>query len=137
MSNGPGDMLEFNRKLIAEFRATGGRLSGPMQGRQLLLLTTRGARSGQERTTVVGYRPYGGGYAIIASNDGAPKAPAWFHNLMADPIATVEVGAEKVRVRARVAQPQERPELARRIEYLAPQQEKTEREIPIVVLDPV
>jgi deazaflavin-dependent oxidoreductase (nitroreductase family) len=128
-------MKDFNDRLIAEFRANGGRLSGPMQGRQLLLLTTKGARSGAQRTTVVGYRPYGDAYAIIASNNGAPKAPAWFHNLMSDPVATIEVGAQKFQVRARVAGPDERPELTKLIEYLESQQAKAEREIPIVVLE--
>jgi deazaflavin-dependent oxidoreductase (nitroreductase family) len=131
----PQDMKAFNEKLIAEFRDTGGRLSGSMQGRQLLLLTTKGARSGAPRTTVVGYRPNGDGYAVIASNNGAPKAPAWFHNLMADPSATVEVGPEKLQVTARVASGAERAELAKRIEYLGGQQAKTEREIPIVLLE--
>src|SRR5947207_11826928 len=95
----PQDMKAFNQKLIVEFRAGGGKLSGPMEGRQLLLLTTKGARSGEERTVVIGYRPYAEAYATIASNNGAPKAPAWFHNLMADPVATVEVGADKFKAR--------------------------------------
>jgi deazaflavin-dependent oxidoreductase (nitroreductase family) len=128
-------MKEFNDRLIEEFRATGGRLSGQMQGRQVLLLTTKGSRSGAQRTTVVGYRPYGDAYAIIASNNGAPKPPAWFHNLLAEPAATIEVGAEKFQVRARVARAEERPELTKLIEYLEPQQAKAGREIPIVVLE--
>ena len=84
---------------------------------------------------VVGFRAYGDGYAVIASNNGAPKSPAWFHNLLADPTATVEVGPQKFKVRARVARPEERPELARRIDYLERQQALTKREIPIVVLE--
>jgi deazaflavin-dependent oxidoreductase (nitroreductase family) len=131
----PQDINAFNEKLIAEFRANAGRLSGPMEGRQLLLLTTKGARSGMERTVVVGYRPHGDSYAIIASANGAPKAPAWYHNLMADPVAAAEVGPEKFQVRARVAEAGERAELAKRIEYLESQQAKTNREIPIVVLE--
>ena len=131
----PQDMKAFNQKLIAEFRANGGKLSGPMEGRQLILLTTKGAKSGEERTVVIGYRPYGDAYATIASNNGAPKNPAWFHNLMADPAATAEVGQEKFEVRARVAEPDERAELAQRIEYLEQQQARTGREIPIVVLE--
>src|SRR6266446_4957474 len=89
----PADMKAFNAKLIEEFRAGNGHLSGPMAGRQLLLLTTTGARSGEQRTAVVGYRPYGDGLAIIASDNGAPRAPKWFANLTKDPVATVEVGS--------------------------------------------
>ena len=128
-------MRAFNRVLIDQFRANGGRLSGPMEGRQLMLLTTKGARSGEQRTVVIGYRPHGAAFAVIASDNGAPKSPAWYHNLIADPTATAEVGPDKFKVRARVAGPEERPELAEKIEYLAPQQALTSREIPIVVLE--
>ena len=131
----PQDMNAFNEKLIADFRATGGRMSGQMQGRQLMLLTTTGARTGRPRTVVIGYRPLRDAYAVIASNNGAPKPPAWFHNLMADPVGTVEVGAEKFQVKARVAQGEEKTEAASRIEYLEGQQAKAEREIPIVLLE--
>ena len=130
-------MKAFNAKLIEEFRANDGRLSGPMAGRQLLLLTTTGARSGEQRTAVVGYRPYGDQLAIIASDNGAAEAPRWFANLKKDPIATVEVGSEKFKVRTRVATPDERPKIASLIEYLGPQQERTSREIPIVILERV
>ena len=133
----PNDMRAFNAKLIEEFRANHGQMSGQMAGRQLLLLTTAGAKSGQPRTVVVGYRPYGDDLAIIASDNGAPKAPDWFANLKQDPVATVEVGSEKFKVRTRVASPQERPEIAKLIEYLGPQQERTQREIPIVILERV
>ena len=133
----PNDMRAFNAKLIEEFRANQGQMSGQMAGRQLLLLTTTGAKSGQQRTVVVGYRPYGDDLAIIASDNGAPKAPDWFANLKQDPVATVEVGSEKFKVRTRLASPEERPEIAKLIEYLGPQQERTQREIPIVILERV
>jgi deazaflavin-dependent oxidoreductase (nitroreductase family) len=131
----PADMNEFNRKLISDFRATGGRMSGPMAGRSLLLLTTTGARSGEARTTVLGYGRKGDRYVVIASNNGAPAHPAWYHNLLADPHATVEVGPEKIAVRARTAEPRERDDLARTVPYLAQQQDLTSREIPLVVLE--
>jgi len=133
----PHDMRAFNVKLIEEFRANHGQMSGQMAGRQLLLLTTTGAKSGRQRTAVVGYRPYRDDLAIIASDNGAPKAPQWFANLEKDPVATVEVGNEKFKVRTRVASPEERPEIAKLIEYLGPQQKLTEREIPIVILERV
>ena len=128
-------MKAFNSKVIEEFRANGGQLSGPMEGRQLLLLTTTGAKSGQQRTVVIGYRPYGDDLAVIASDNGAPKAPKWFANLTKDPVATVELGNEKFRVRTRIASRDERSKVARLIEYLGPQQERTQREIPIVILE--
>ena len=96
---------------------------------------TRSRAAGRQRTAVVGYRPYGDDLAIIASDNGAPKAPKWFANLKQDPVATVEVGNEKFKVRTRVASPDERPKIATLIEYLGPQQERTQREIPIVILE--
>jgi deazaflavin-dependent oxidoreductase (nitroreductase family) len=131
----PPDMKAFNEKVIAEFRANGGRLSGRLEGSKVLLLTTRGSKSGEERTVVIGYRPYADAYAVIASNNGAPEPPHWFHNLMADPTATVEVGPDRFQVRARVAEGKEREEAAKSIDYLGPQQEKAGHEIPVVLLE--
>jgi len=131
----PTDMKAFNAKVIAEFRANNGQLTGPLAKSKVLLLTTTGARSGQPRTTVVGYRRRGDEYVLIASNNGAPGSPAWFFNLRANPVATVEVGAERFEVRSRVATPEERPELTKVVEYLERQQALTGREIPIVVLE--
>lgn len=131
----PSDINAFNEKLIAEFRANHGNLTGQMAGRQVLLLTTTGARSFMPRTVVIGYRPYGDKLAVIASANGAEKNPAWLHNLRANPVATVEVGPASYQVKAKVAAPEERPELAKVVEYLERQQALTRREIPIVVLE--
>ena len=131
----PPDMKAFNEKLIAEFRANHGQLSGPMAGRQVLVLTTTGAKSFLPREVVIGYRPHGDSFAAIASNNGADRAPWWFHNLLANPVATVEVGPETLQVKARVAGPEERAELAKVIDYLERQQALTSREIPIVVFE--
>jgi deazaflavin-dependent oxidoreductase (nitroreductase family) len=133
----PSDMKAFNEKLIAEFRANHGKLSGPMAGREPMLLTTKGSKSGRDRTVVVGYRRAGDLYLMIGSNNGSDVAPSWFGNLLADPIATVEVGSDKFKARARVATPQERPEYAKLIDYLERQQALTSREIPIVVLEKI
>jgi deazaflavin-dependent oxidoreductase (nitroreductase family) len=100
-----------------------------------MLLTTTGAKSGKERTAVLGFRKDGDHYVAIASGNGAPSHPAWYLNLQARPIATVEVGADKFKVRARTAGPDERDHLKQVIPYLAQQQTLTTREIPIVVLD--
>ena len=131
----PTDMNAFNRKLIDEFRANRGQLSGPMAGSSLMLLTTTGARSGKERTTVIGYRKDGGRFVAIASGNGAPSHPAWYRNLQARPIATVEVGPDKIKVRARTARPEEREQLKRVVPYIEQQQTLTTREIPIVVFE--
>jgi deazaflavin-dependent oxidoreductase (nitroreductase family) len=131
----PTDMNAFNRKLIEEFRANRGQLSGPMAGRELMVLTTTGAKSGKERTTVIGYRRDGDGFLAIASGNGAVSHPAWYLNLQARPIATIEVGPEKFKVRTRTARPEERERLSRLVPYLEQQQTLTTREIPIVVFE--
>src|SRR5256885_15310056 len=110
----PSDMKAFNEKLIAEFRANHGKLSGPMAGREPMLLTTKGSKSGRDRTVVVGYRRGGDLYVVIGSNNGSDAAPSWFHNLRADPIATGGVGPHPVKARGGGAPPPERagvPEL--------------------------
>lgn len=131
----PTDMREFNKKVITEFRANYGEFSGPMAGRSLLLLTTTGARSGESRTTVVGFGRHGDKLVVIASDNGAPVAPDWYHNLLANPSATVELGPERFEVRATTAEPEQRDELAKAVPYLKQQQSLTQREIPLVVLE--
>ena len=130
-------MRAMNRQIIEEFRATRGQLSGRMAGRQLLLLTTTGARTGEPRTAVVGYRKAGDIFVVIASANGAATDPAWYVNLLANPTATVEVGPEKMNVRARTLKGRERDKLAKLVEYLEPQQKLTSRKIPVVALEPV
>ena len=130
-------MRAFNRQIIEEFRATKGQLSGRMAGRQLLLLTTTGARTGERRTAVVGYRKSGDIFVVIASDNGAATNPAWYINLLANPNATVEVGPEKVNVRARTVKSKERDKLAKLVDYLEPQQKLTSRTIPVVALEPI
>ncbi len=131
----PPDMKEFNRKVIEEFRSNKGQLSGPMAGRQLMLLTTKGARTGEERTVVIGYRPAGNSYVVIASDNGAPSDPAWYRNLQAHPHATAEVGDKKFHVHPRTTEGDERELMAALIDYLPQQQKLTERQIPVVVLE--
>ena len=130
-------MRAFNRAVIAEHRANGGKLTGPMEGRTVLLLTTTGRRSGEQRTIVLGYGRHGDRLVVIASDNGAPSAPGWYQNLLADPNATVELGPDKFKVRASTAGPEERDELAKVVPYLERQQQLTRREIPIVVLERV
>ena len=126
-------MKAFNHALIEEWRANSGRLSGAMAGRNLILLTTTGARSGEARTVVLGYGRHGQDLIAIASNNGAPAHPSWYINLLANPTASIELGAEKFDVRARTAAHDERDELSRAVPYLESQQKLTGREIPVVV----
>jgi deazaflavin-dependent oxidoreductase (nitroreductase family) len=133
----PGDMRTFNEALIKEFRANGGTLSGRLANSSLLLLTTIGARTGQARVTPLGYVRDGERYAVIAANAGADKPPDWYHNLLADPRVVVEVGSERFEATARTAEHDERERLVAMIPYFAAQQVKTQRVIPVVVLERV
>jgi deazaflavin-dependent oxidoreductase (nitroreductase family) len=133
------DQHEYNRKLIEEFRATRGTSDGPMAGRAVLLLTTTGARSGQPRTAPMMYVPDGDRLLVIASNLGAQQHPGWYHNLVAHPNVTVEVGAETFDATAVVTKGDERQQLWARIlesyPFFAEHQAKTERQIPVVALE--
>ena len=135
MAQPPPDINAFNQQLIAEFRANQGQLSGHMAGRRVLLLTTTGAKTFQPRTVVIGYRPYGERLAAIASANGAQKNPAWYHNLKANPVATIELGPETFQAKSRIAASQERAELAKVVEYYESQQALVSREIPFVVFE--
>lgn len=132
----PADMKAFNARLIADFRANHGQFTGDMAGRGLLILTTIGARSGEPRSVVLGFGRHGDRLIVIASNNGAPKAPAWYLNLLANPTATIELaGPERFEVRATTAGVEERDELAEAVPYLQQQQSLTARAIPIVVFE--
>ena len=133
----PDDMRAFNEALISEFRANGGKLSGPLATSSLLLLTTIGARTRETRVTPMGYVRDGDHYAVIAANAGADKHPDWYYNLLAQPRVTVEVVSERFEAVARTAEGDERERLIAMIPYFAAQQVKTEREIPVVVLERV
>lgn len=133
------DVDDFNKGVIDEFRANGGRVGGPFEGAPLLLLTSVGARSGAPRTTPVVYLPDGERIVIFASKAGAPTNPAWYHNVLANNSATVEVGGEMFDVDVSVATGEERERLFNQQAELMPQfadyAQKTTREIPVVVLE--
>jgi deazaflavin-dependent oxidoreductase (nitroreductase family) len=133
-------MSDFNRKIIDEFRANEGKVGGPFEGAPVLLLTSTGAKSGEQRTTPVVYQPDGERMVIFASKAGAPENPAWYHNLRANPTATVEVGADTVEVEAVVTDGDERERLFNKQKQLMPQfadyEQKTTRQIPVVALKP-
>ena len=124
------------------YRASGGRLGHrvPGLGAPMLLLDHVGAKSGTNRTSPLLYIPDGDTVAIIASKGGYPKSPGWFHNLRANPETTVQIGGERRPVRARVTEGEERRRLWDRAVELYPTyadyQRRTDREIPVVVLEP-
>jgi deazaflavin-dependent oxidoreductase (nitroreductase family) len=128
----------FNDAIIEEFRANDGRLGGAFKGAPMLLLTTTGARSGRERTTPLAYTTDGDDLVVIASMGGAPKHPAWFHNLVANPGVTVEVGADTFAAHAVAVEGDERDRLYAQMAAILPNfteyQQKTSRRIPVVVL---
>lgn len=136
------DIKEINRKVVEQFRA-GGEIEG-MHRDRLLLLTTVGARSGQSRTTPMMFHRDGDRLLVIASNIGAPKHPDWYHNLVANPRVTVEVGDESdhgdggYEAVATPARGEERERLWRMIKenypFFADHEAKTSRVIPVVVL---
>jgi deazaflavin-dependent oxidoreductase (nitroreductase family) len=130
----PDDVQAYNRRVIEEFRANG----GVEPGRHLLLLTTTGARTGQERTTPMMFIPDGDRILVIASNAGAPRDPDWFRNLVAHPEVTVEVTGDTYRATAEVPRGEERDRLfagvAEKFPFFAEHQAKVTRKIPVVAL---
>jgi F420H(2)-dependent quinone reductase len=122
------------------YRWTGGKIGGKAGALPMLLLTTTGRRSGQPRTTPLGYLPDGDRMVLVASFGGDDRHPQWYLNLQAHPDATVQVGPETKRVRATTATPDEKAVLWPRVVALysgyAGYQEKTSRDIPLVILSP-
>jgi deazaflavin-dependent oxidoreductase (nitroreductase family) len=131
---------DFNAQVIDEFRANEGRVGGMFEGMPLLLLHHTGARSGEQRVNPVAYLLDDGRYVIIASKGGAPEHPAWYHNLLANPDAAIEVGSERFDVRASEATGPEHDRLyaamAARTPQFAEYQKQTDRTIPVIVLTP-
>ncbi|MGW6276988.1 nitroreductase family deazaflavin-dependent oxidoreductase [Kribbella sp. NPDC055071] len=130
-----------NDQAIAEFRANGGRLTGPLADTPVLLLHHTGARSGAPRVTPLVYSRHAGGrLVVVASNGGAAGNPAWLHNLRAHPVATVEIGTDTLPVRATEPVGQDRDQLwaevIARYPSVSSHQAHTARNIPLVVLLP-
>lgn len=132
-------MSDWNTSIIDEFRANGGKVGGPFEGADMLILHTTGARSGQERVHPLVYQAAGDDVVIFASTYGGPKHPAWFRNLVAHPDVTVEIGTETRSAHARVAEGDERERYWVRQKELRPRfaeyEAKTTRTIPVVVLE--
>ncbi|BCJ67600.1 nitroreductase/quinone reductase family protein [Polymorphospora rubra] len=132
---------DFNRSVVDEFRANGGKVGGLFEGGNLLLLTTTGAKSGRWQTSLLGYVRDGDRLLVVASAGGAPRHPAWYHNVIANPLVRVEVGTEIFEAVAVPAQGAERDRLFAHVVEREPgygdYQAGTRRRIPVVVLDRV
>jgi deazaflavin-dependent oxidoreductase (nitroreductase family) len=128
----------FNEKVIAEFRANGGKVGGMFENMKLALLTTTGAKSGLKRTSPVAYLTVDGQPVVVASKGGAPTNPSWYHNLRANPNVVVEVGTEKYAATAQVLEGAARDEAFNKVAAQAPgfgeYQTKTDRVIPVIAL---
>ena len=141
MSSPTEPAKDWNRKTIEEFRANGGKVGGNFAGTPLLLLHTVGARSGGERVNPVMYQDLGyGRVAVFATKAGAPNHPDWYHNLVATRYVTAEIGTETRRFRARTVTGGERDPIwsKQKRDYpgFADYEANTDREIPVVILDP-
>jgi deazaflavin-dependent oxidoreductase (nitroreductase family) len=135
------ERTNWNAAIIDEFRTNGGRVGGNFEGAPLLLLHSTGARTGEERINPMMYQRVGDAYAVFASKGGAPSNPDWYYNLVAHPEASIEIGDDVEKVTARVAGPAEREPIWQRQKERYPgfadYEQKADREIPVVILDPV
>ncbi len=133
-----GNPNDWNKAIIAEFRANDGKVGGQFAGRTLLLLHTIGAKSQQPRINPVAYMKDGDRLVIIASKSGAPTNPDWYYNLIAHPEVTVEVGTEQLQVHASVTAEPDRTRLYQQMVAMMPgfaeYEQKTTRKIPVIIL---
>ena len=135
------EMNDFNQQIVDEFRTNAGKVGGPFKGARLLLLHSTGAKSGKERIAPLAYRTDGEHLVVFGSKAGAPTNPDWYYNLLANPKASVEVGTDTFEVTARVAKGEERDRIwddqKRDVPNFAEYEKKTDRPIPVVVLERV
>ena len=134
------DVNDWNQKIIEEFRANDGKVGGDFEHLPLLLLHHTGAKSGVERVNPLAYQRNGDSLAVFASKGGAPTNPDWFHNLVANPDASIEIGTENYAVTARVATDEERERIwsAQKVafpNFAEYEQSAGKRRIPVVILD--
>jgi deazaflavin-dependent oxidoreductase (nitroreductase family) len=132
---------DFNEKIIAEFRANGGKIGGRFEGAPLLLLHTTGAKTGRSRVKPLAYRRDDNRLVVFGTKGGAPDHPDWYYNLRANPRVTVEVDGDRFDADARVALPDERERIWRLqtqdVPVMADYQERVDRTIPVVILERV
>ncbi|GAA1678667.1 nitroreductase family deazaflavin-dependent oxidoreductase [Nonomuraea maheshkhaliensis] len=131
----------YGKEHVRRYQETDGAEGHDWNNTTVLLLTTKGRKSGRPYTTPLIYQKYGDDHVVVASKGGDPDHPQWFKNLQAEPEVEVQVKGDKFRARARTATPEERPEMWRVMAATWPDydeyQKKTDREIPIVVLERV
>ena len=132
-------MSDWNKQIIAEFRANDGKVGGPFENMTLLLLHTIGAKSGQERINPLATIKDGDRWVIIASKGGAPSNPDWFYNIVATPLVGVEYGTEEFEAQATITEEPERTQLYNKVAALYPAfagyAERTDRVIPVITLE--
>ena len=135
------DINDWNEKVMADFRANGGKVGGDFTGVPMVIVHHTGAKSGRVRHAPLCYLPNGDDVVIFASMGGAPTNPAWYHNLIANPDTTIELGTETIPVRVREAKGAERDELFERQKKAMPPfagyEAATTRVIPVLVLERV
>jgi deazaflavin-dependent oxidoreductase (nitroreductase family) len=133
------DRTLFGQEHVRRYRETGGEVGYIWNGAPTLLLTTTGRRTGEQRTTPLIFGRDGDRFVVVASQGGAPRHPAWYLNLSADPDVELQVKDEVFAARARTAEPEERGRLWELMAGIWPHydayQQKTDREIPVVVLE--
>jgi deazaflavin-dependent oxidoreductase (nitroreductase family) len=132
----------WNDGIIEEFRANEGRVGGRFEGRPLLLLHHRGAKSGVERVNPLAYQDLGdGAVAVFGSRGGSPRNPDWYHNVRANPGVSVEIGTGRIEAKARVAEGEERERIwekqKKEMPGFADYERQTDRQIPVIVIEPV
>ena len=134
------DRDNWNQNIINEFHSNDGKVGGMFEGQPLLLLHTVGRRSGKERVNPLMYQQRGDDYVVFASKGGAPENPDWYYNLISNPEASIEVGKKTISVRGYMVQGDERDKIwkswTREFPQFAEYEEKTDREIPVIRLEP-
>jgi deazaflavin-dependent oxidoreductase (nitroreductase family) len=137
------EVKDWNRKILDEFRENDGKVGGPFEGAPMLILHTKGRKSGEPRENPMVYQQLDDGFAVFASKGGAPTNPDWYFNALANGDVEVELGDRRVRARAREAKGDERERIWReqkqRMPGFAEYETRTEgiREIPVVILEPI
>ncbi|MEV4458782.1 nitroreductase family deazaflavin-dependent oxidoreductase [Microbispora sp. NPDC049633] len=129
----------FGQEHVKRYIETDGEVGHDWEGTTVAILTTRGRKSGQPRSTPLIYQPYGDAYLVVASKGGADEHPLWYRNLQADPEVEFQVRGDRFKARARTATPEERPDMWRTMTATWPAYDeyvtKTDREIPVVVIE--
>jgi len=137
MTENPDEL--FGPDHVKRYRETDGEVGHEWRGAPVLILTTKGRRSGEQRDTPLIYQPHEGDYLLVASQGGLPNHPAWYLNIQEEPTVQIQVKDDKFTARARTAKPDERPGMWRTMTEVWPDydayQERTDREIPVVVLE--